>query len=169
MPIRFRTLSAAIAFSLLGLPLGAQQSQDPGATPAPVPQNQKMSKQQKQKMKKTLKELDSPYRTWLEEDVVYIITPDERNAFLQLRPTKNANSPLTNSGCAAEAIRPSPTTISRKSITAASPTPMSTSLPESRVGKPTAAASTLSGASPTRSNRIRPVAPMTARWKRAGD
>src|SRR5215467_3867917 len=84
MSIRFRKLSAAIAFSLLGLPLGAQQSQDPGATPPPVPQNQKMSKQQKQKMKKTLKELDSPYRTWLEEDVVYIITPDERNAFLQL-------------------------------------------------------------------------------------
>src|SRR6516162_1498058 len=84
MSIRFRKLSASIAFSLLGLPLGAQQSQDPGATPAPVPQNQKMSKQQKQKMKKTLKELDTPYRTWLEEDVVYIITPDERNAFLQL-------------------------------------------------------------------------------------
>jgi len=84
MSIRFRKLSAAIAFSLLGLPLGAQQPQDPGATPPPVPQNQKMSKQQKQKMKKTLKELDSPYRTWLEEDVVYIITPDERNAFLQL-------------------------------------------------------------------------------------
>jgi len=84
MPIRFRTLSAAIAFSLLGLPLVAQQPQDQGATPPPVPQNQKMSKQQKQKMKKTLKELDTPYRTWLEEDVVYIITPDERNAFLQL-------------------------------------------------------------------------------------
>ena len=84
MSIRFRKLSASIAFSLLGLPLGAQQSQDPGATPPPVPQNQKMSKQQKQKMKKTLKELDTPYRTWLEEDVVYIITPDERNAFLQL-------------------------------------------------------------------------------------
>jgi GWxTD domain-containing protein len=84
MSIRFRELSVAIAFALLGLPLGSQQSQDPGATPAPVPQNQKLSKQQKQKMRKTLKELDTPYRTWLEEDVVYIITPDERNAFLQL-------------------------------------------------------------------------------------
>ena len=84
MSMSFRKLSAAIAFSLLGLPLGAQQSQDPGATPPPVPQNQKLSKQQKQKMRKTLKELDTPYRTWLEEDVVYIITPDERTAFLQL-------------------------------------------------------------------------------------
>src|SRR5215467_13408906 len=84
MSIRFRKLSAAIAFSLLGLPLGAQQSQDPGATPPPVPQNQKMSKQQKRKMKRTLKELDNAYRQWLTEDVTYIITPDERNAFLQL-------------------------------------------------------------------------------------
>jgi GWxTD domain-containing protein len=85
MSMSFRKLSAVVAaFSLLGLPLGAQQSQDPGATPPPIPQNQKLSKQQKQKMKKTLKELDTPYRTWLEEDVIYIITPDERNAFLQL-------------------------------------------------------------------------------------
>ncbi len=35
-------------------------------------------------MKKTLKELDTPYKTWLNEDVVYIISPDERAAFLQL-------------------------------------------------------------------------------------
>ena len=35
-------------------------------------------------MKKTLKELDTPYKTWLNEDVVYIISPDERTAFLQL-------------------------------------------------------------------------------------
>ena len=35
-------------------------------------------------MKKTLKELDTPYKTWLNEDVVYIITPEERAAFLQL-------------------------------------------------------------------------------------
>src|SRR5256885_557176 len=35
-------------------------------------------------MKRTLKELDSAYRQWLTEDVTYIISPDERNAFLQL-------------------------------------------------------------------------------------
>ena len=83
MCIRFLKLSAsAAAFALLTLPLAAQQSQDPGATPPP--QNQKLSKDQKQKIKKTLKELDSPYRTWLNEDVIYIITPEERSAFLQL-------------------------------------------------------------------------------------
>lgn len=86
MSISFRKLSAGVAaFALLALPVTPrQQSQDPGTPPPAIPQNQKLSKQQKQKMKKTLKELDTPYRTWLEEDVVYIITPDERTAFLQL-------------------------------------------------------------------------------------
>jgi GWxTD domain-containing protein len=73
------------SFALLALPLFAQQPQDPNGNPLPdIPQNQKLTKQQKQKMKKTLKELDTPYKTWLNEDVVYIITPEERAAFLQL-------------------------------------------------------------------------------------
>jgi GWxTD domain-containing protein len=41
-------------------------------------------KDQKKKMKKTLKELDTPYKQWLSEDVIYIISPAERQAFLQL-------------------------------------------------------------------------------------
>src|ERR1700741_4395737 len=83
MSIRFLKLSAsAAAFTLLPLPLAAQQSQDPGATPPP--QNQKLSKDQKKKMKKTLKELDNSFKTWLNEDVTYILSPEERTAFLQL-------------------------------------------------------------------------------------
>jgi len=70
------------SFTLLSLPLPAQQPQDPNAPP--IPQNQKLTKDQKQKMKRTLKELDTPYKTWLNEDVVYIIAPEERTAFLQL-------------------------------------------------------------------------------------
>lgn len=58
----------------------AQQPQDPATPPVP----QKMDKETKRKMKRTLKELDSSYRQWLNEDVTYIISPDERNAFLQL-------------------------------------------------------------------------------------
>src|ERR1700687_2247769 len=71
------------SFALLSPSFSAQQTQgqDPSA---PAPQNQKLSKEQKHKMKKTLKELDSPYRTWLQEDVLYIISPSERTAFLQL-------------------------------------------------------------------------------------
>jgi len=58
----------------------AQDPQDPNALPAP----KKLDKDAKRKMKRTLKELDSAYKQWLNEDVVYIITPEERNAFLQL-------------------------------------------------------------------------------------
>jgi GWxTD domain-containing protein len=35
-------------------------------------------------MRRTLKELDNSYKQWLGEDVTYIISPEERNAFLQL-------------------------------------------------------------------------------------
>ncbi|MGB2676617.1 MAG: GWxTD domain-containing protein [Candidatus Acidiferrum sp.] len=79
----FSTYLTSIAF--LALPVCAQQvqqPQDPGAQLPPA--NQKLSKEQKQKMKKTLKELEGPYRTWLNEDVIYIISPEERSAFLQL-------------------------------------------------------------------------------------
>jgi GWxTD domain-containing protein len=76
-----RTLFASVfLFALAIPPVFAQQAQDPTATPAP----QKPSKETKRKMKRTLKELDSSYRQWLTEDVTYIISPDERNAFLQL-------------------------------------------------------------------------------------
>src|SRR6059058_4509930 len=70
------TFSVAIAVPSLF----AQQTQDPGTPPGP----QKLDKETKKKMKRTLKELDNAYRQWLTEDVPYIITPEERNAFLQL-------------------------------------------------------------------------------------
>jgi GWxTD domain-containing protein len=72
------------SFVLLTLPLAAQQAQDPNTPIQDIPKDQKLTKEQKQKMKKTLKELDTPYKTWLNEDVVYIISPEERTAFLQL-------------------------------------------------------------------------------------
>ena len=87
MPKNYRTISTyLIAFAFLALPVAAQQvqPQDPNAQ-IPIPgENQKLTKEQKQKMKKTLKELESPYKSWLNEDVIYIISPEERNAFLQL-------------------------------------------------------------------------------------
>jgi len=74
----FSIFSIAIAASISSV--SAQQAQDLGVPPAP----QKLDKETKRKMKRTLKELDSAYRQWLTEDVTYIISPDERNAFLQL-------------------------------------------------------------------------------------
>lgn len=41
-------------------------------------------KEKKRSDRKLLNELDTPYRNWLEEDVVYIITSEERDTFLRL-------------------------------------------------------------------------------------
>src|SRR5215472_11437404 len=66
----------------------AQDPQDPNALPAP----KKLDKDTKKKMKRTLKELDNAYKQWLTEDVTYIITPDERNAFLQMSTNEERES-----------------------------------------------------------------------------
>jgi len=85
MPRVLRTLIAtAFSFAITIPPGSAQQSQDPTSTPAPQTLSKEQRKEQKQKARKTLKELDSQYKQWLNEDVVYIISPEERNAFLQL-------------------------------------------------------------------------------------
>ena len=58
---------------------GAPQDQEPD--PLKKPLNQK----QKKKNEKALKqELRGPYKKWLEEDVIWIITDEERQAFKQL-------------------------------------------------------------------------------------
>jgi GWxTD domain-containing protein len=79
-----RVVRSAI-FSLLFLAISvpllpAQDAQDPHAAPS----SQKPDKEQRRKIKKSLKELETPYKQWLNEDVVYIISPEERQAFLQL-------------------------------------------------------------------------------------
>jgi len=80
-----RTLFASIfSLTLAAPPMFAQQAQDPTAPVAPQTLTKDQRKEQKKRASKTLKELDTPYKQWLNEDVVYIISPDERNAFLQL-------------------------------------------------------------------------------------
>src|SRR5258707_3189678 len=74
------TVLSFFSLAIAAPPLLAQDARDPNAAPA----SQKPDKEQKRKMKKTLKELDTPYKQWLNEDVVYIISPEERQAFLQL-------------------------------------------------------------------------------------
>src|SRR5437588_2996400 len=81
MSMLVRTLVACIFSIAISVPtVLAQQAQDPNAPPAP----QKLDKETKRKMRRTLKELDKQYKEWLNEDVIYIISPDERTAFLQL-------------------------------------------------------------------------------------
>jgi GWxTD domain-containing protein len=85
MPRAVRTLIASLFSLAIAIPpvSGQQSGQQPQDTTAPIAP-QKLDKDQKKKIKKTFKELDNAYKQWLSEDVIYIISPEERNAFLQL-------------------------------------------------------------------------------------
>jgi len=88
-----RTVVASVFSLAICLPVAlAQQVQDPQDPNATPPAPKKLDKETKRKMKRTLKELDNAYRQWLTEDVTYIITPDERNAFLQMETNEERES-----------------------------------------------------------------------------
>ena len=71
-------LSFLLAGSLLGLPgVRAQQNQDPA-------QNQELEKERRKRDERLKKELATPYKRWLDDEVRYIITDEERSAFLRL-------------------------------------------------------------------------------------
>src|ERR1700730_13791283 len=82
------TVLSFLSFAIIAPPLLAQDAQDPKAPPASV----KPDKEQKRKSKRSLKELDFVYRQWLNEDVVYIISPEERQLFLQLGTNEERES-----------------------------------------------------------------------------
>ncbi len=80
-----RTLISGVFAISISLPtVSAQQAQAPANGPVAAPGPQKLTKEQKRKQGRALKELDRQYKEWLNEDVIYIISPDERTAFLQL-------------------------------------------------------------------------------------
>ena len=74
-----------LVLSAAGLVLAQNQPPD---QPQPAQQSDKKqdnSKAKKPSEKQVLKELATPYKKWLSEDVAYIITDSERKAFLQLQ------------------------------------------------------------------------------------
>src|SRR5258708_30859640 len=77
-----QSLVASVFSVLISMsPVVAQQeAQAPATSTTP----QRLSKEQKKKSARVLKELDAQYKQWLSEDVVYIISPAERQQFLQL-------------------------------------------------------------------------------------
>src|SRR5277367_3269216 len=79
-------LLATLAVGLGVAPLAFGQGESQGQQQTQPDQNSaKKSGKQKAKSDKELrKALDSQYRKWLDEDVVYIISPEERSAFLHL-------------------------------------------------------------------------------------
>ena len=79
-----RSLFASVFSMMISLAPVVAQQEAPSTNPTTSTSPQKLSKEQKKKMGRALKELDSQYKQWLNEDVVYIIAPEERTAFLQL-------------------------------------------------------------------------------------
>ncbi|MEO5923720.1 MAG: GWxTD domain-containing protein [Bryobacteraceae bacterium] len=78
---RVLLVSSSIAATLL-LPLLAQQQQQaPVKATVAKPQTEKQKRQAEARLKK---ELETPYKKWLNEEVVWIITPEERTAFGRL-------------------------------------------------------------------------------------
>jgi GWxTD domain-containing protein len=79
-----RTLFTSLSLLTLAIPVVRAQQEQPAPQQQDPTAHQNLDKAQKKKIRKTLKELDTPYKQWLNEDVVYIISPEERNAFGQL-------------------------------------------------------------------------------------
>jgi GWxTD domain-containing protein len=75
-------LAGAVA-GVSGLAVAARQ--DSGVSKSSQDDAKKAQKQKKESNSSLYKELDSPYRKWLDEDVAYIITPEERDTFLHLQ------------------------------------------------------------------------------------
>ena len=66
---------AVLLVGLLGVPLIAQDTAEPAKLTA---------KQERRRLERLRKELRGPFKRWLDEDVRYIITPEERKAFVQM-------------------------------------------------------------------------------------
>jgi GWxTD domain-containing protein len=79
-----RTLFTSLSLLTLVMPVVQAQQEQPAPQQQDPTARQTLDKAQKKKIRKTLKELDTPYKQWLNEDVIYIISPEERNAFGQL-------------------------------------------------------------------------------------
>ena len=56
-----------------------------GANPRETVAKPLSEKEKKRKEEKLRKELETPYRKWLSEDVAYIITDEEREAFKRMQ------------------------------------------------------------------------------------
>jgi len=84
-------LVALISAAFLLAPCIAAGQSDAGAKDGPQAAAPNANEKKKNEAR-LLKELDSTYRDWLEEDVVYIITPEERAAFLQLSTNEERES-----------------------------------------------------------------------------
>src|SRR6201985_57341 len=75
---------ATCAVCLLAAPQKGDNSKKPAETPRETVAKPLTEKQKRKREEKLRKELETPYRKWLNEDVSYIITDEERKAFKRL-------------------------------------------------------------------------------------
>ena len=153
--LRWRLFFISLLLPVLGgLPVLAQTS-NPGTPdqsssgspsvqpPTADPLKRPISEKQKKKNAKALTaELEGSYKKWLNEDVAWIITDEERRAFLQPPTTKSATSSSRLSGSVAIPLLIPKRTSSRKSTTAGSSMLTNTLPPELPAGAPIVAEST---------------------------
>src|SRR5580704_16862798 len=150
-------LFGLLACGLVYAPRVSAQGESP--TQQPDQNDKKAAKQaakQRSKRDKDLfNELDSQYKKWLNEDVVYIISPEERSAFLHLQTNEEREQFIEQFW---QRRNPDPV--------AALLTPTSTIPPASPAGKRIAAGSTSCGALLMKSSRIHQAGVTTVRRTR---
>src|SRR5688572_6576683 len=86
MTIRTLSITSPVAVLLVfgGTALYAQKKEKPAAAPRETIAKPLSEKEIRKREEKLRKELEGPYRKWLNEDVSYIITDEERQAFKRL-------------------------------------------------------------------------------------
>jgi GWxTD domain-containing protein len=84
--VRFPALAAVVALALAPCSLQAQDKSASSSSTAPETISKPLSKKQIAKKQKALeRELAGPWKKWMNEDVTYIITDEERQAFKRLK------------------------------------------------------------------------------------
>src|SRR5580704_5057669 len=85
--LRFSILGSALCLlgAFPGMSAAAQEQPTAQQQAPPGQQSDQKQDKKKQSDKQVLKELATPYKKWLSEDVIYIITDAERKAFLELQ------------------------------------------------------------------------------------
>ena len=157
-----------LVYITLGTVLSAQNPPTPppqsgqGSSSRETIAKPKTDKQKKKDEAKLRRELETPYKKWLNEEVGYIITDEERRFLRPCRPTTSGRRSSRISGCGAIPLRTPRKTNTARSITAASPTRTTGSRRAFRGGRRIGAGFILSTVRRTKSIRI----PQAATYER---
>src|ERR1700682_5803399 len=81
---------------LLGIYAVAQDKRKADSSPRETVARPMTEKERKKKEERLRKELETPYRKWLNEDVAYIITDEERTAFKRLQTDEEREQFIEN-------------------------------------------------------------------------